>query len=859
MGKLMRLVVLSVAFVCFGSFATATAEWFNYSSPVAASDFAFTGGHVWIPALGGVVDLNPQTGDFTVYTSSTGLPCSCGNGAAVDQEGVVWVAMTKGVAAIHPDGTIDRFYAENSALESDYARAIAVGEDGLVWVGTDEGVYSYDGSVWAKHPFMGIPYLIINNVIKVGSGGTVWIGTEGGLRVFDGTNWTDYTEMSSGLPSGGGGNVRDIDFAPDGRTWLATYGGVVSFDGVVWEVFDSSNTPMTTNIVEAIAAAPDGTIYAGCPNGVFVYDGSEWVVWDTSNSGIPTNNITALDIAPDEALWVGTFAGSAAFKDDVWTGYSHTNYPELKGLVQRLAEDADGVIWLGTMGGGLFAKDGDSFTVYSVANSGLLSDMVSAISIATDNTLWLATPGGVSHFDRTDFENYSFSLGNFPASGSVVDICVGPDGTPWAVVGGGLMGPLGRTSQTPGQVCYFINGEWQTLQMMALAEFSCITARENGDIYIGSNGQGLFIWNHGSVKHIDTSQGLPSNTVLCLARGADDNVWVGTDSGVGITDGVLWQVYGIHNTMLFSNEIRDIFPAEDGAVWIASSNGLVSINTNTSVRYSSQYSGLLIDNTSSVLKASNGDIVVGSMVGLTELTTPSFPILTDGSVGPDTGTPTTPFTYSVHYTNAEASLPPAISVGIDLSEYELQLADGEPDNGTYSFSTVLDFGLHGYYFLATDENGARTRMPFDFILSGPIVTGKPAEVIIRPDKVIYVPGDRMQVLLTLFNRVTDPLEITLYTALKMPSEQLIFFVYPDLFTMNTTGLTLILSPLQLIQDFPILDIVLDEATLPYGEYAWLAACQDPNAPGFELLSDVSEATWQFMESQPVSTNRNTSE
>jgi len=851
--------VLLVVSACFGLSATATAEWFNYSNPMAASNFAFTDGHVWIPALGGVVDLNPQTGDFEVYTSSTGLPCSCGNAAAVDQDAVVWVAMTKGVAAIHPDGAIERFYADNSGLSSDYARAIAVGKDGLVWIGTDEGVYSYDGSIWAKYPFLGIPSLAVSNVIKVASGGTIWIGTEGGLRVFDGTDWTTYTEMTSGLPSGGGGNVRDIDFAPDGKTWLATYGGIVSFDGVDWEVFDSSNTPMTSNIVEAIATASDGTIYAGGPSGVVVYDGSEWAIWDTANSGIPTNNITALDIAPDGALWVGTSAGSVAFKTGVWTSYNHTNYPGLKGLVQDIAEDADGVIWLATMGGGLVAKDGGNFRVYNVENSDLLSDMVSAVSTATDNTVWVGTSAGVSHFDGTDFENYSFSLGNFPASGSVIDICVAPDGKPWAVVGGSLMGPLGTTAQTPGQVCYFANGQWQTLQIMALAEFSCITVKSNGEVYIGSNGQGLFIWDSGSMKHIDASQGLPSNTVLSLARGADDNVWVGTDSGVGITDGVLWRAYNINNTMLTSNEVRNIFAAEDGTIWIASPDGLVSMNSNTSVRYSSQYSGLLVDNTSSVLKASNGHILVGSLVGLAELTTPSFPMLTDGTVGPETGTTTTPFIYSVHYTNDEAQSPPTILVGIDSTEYELHLADGEPNDGTYSFSTVLHFGLHNYYFLATDENGARTRMPFDFVLPGPTVSGKPAGVIIQPDKVTYATGDHMQVLLTLVNRLPDPLDITLYTALRMPSGQLVFFVYPDLFTIEPTGLTFTLSPLQVIENFPILDIVLDHAILPYGEYAWLAACKDPNAPGFELLSDVSEATWRFTESSPVSSNRSTSE
>jgi len=838
MGRMLRRTLLLAALVCFGFSATATAEWFNYTNPVAANDFVFSGGHVWIPTLEGVCDLDPATREFTVYTSSSGLPCSSANGAAIDQDGAVWVTMTKGVGAIHADGTISRFYAENSELESDDGRAIAVGQDGLVWVGTDEGVYSYDGAAWTKYPFLGTPMLALNNVIAVAPDGSVWIGTEGGLRVYDGAVWATYDEMTSGLPSGGGGNVRDIAFAPDGKTWFATYAGIVSYDGTDWEVFDGSNTPMMVPTIEAIATATDGTIYAGHPAGILVYDGADWAIWNTDNSDIPANNISVLDVAPDGALWAGTWAGSAVLKAEAWTTYNHSNYPELKGQVQRIAEDPDGVLWLATVGGGVVAKDGETFTAYTTENSDLLSDMVAAIDVATDGTKWFGTWAGISRFDGADFQNYSFDLGSFPVAGSIVDVSVAPDGTPWAVA---------QEMMGPSFVCHFSQGEWQTLQLMVIAEFSCVIVRDNGDVYIGSNGQGLFVWDGSDLRRIDASDGLPSNTVLCLAKGADDSVWVGTPNGLGLTDGVAWQVYSMQNAMLKTNEIRDIYPAEDGTVWVSTGSGLVSINAETSARYSSQYSGLLADATSSVHKTTDGKIAVSGLVGLAELTTLSYPTLTDGAVGPTTGLPTTPFIYSVRYANAEAVSEPEIAVFIDSEEFELRLAEGEPNDGTYTFCTTVDMGLHSYYFVATDENGARTRMPFDFMLPGPTVSGRPAEVIIQPDKVQYVPGERMQVLLTLVNRLNEPLEIVLYTAVEMPTTQLLFFVYPDLFTVNPVGLTFTLTPLQHIENFVILDVALDEGILPYGDYVWKAACVDPNVPGFELLSDVSESAWQFRE------------
>ncbi|MBN1592637.1 MAG: hypothetical protein JW941_05250 [Candidatus Coatesbacteria bacterium] len=838
MGKMLKHSLLLVALVCVACTGIANAEWLNYSNPIAANDFGFDAdGHVWIPALGAVCDLDPVSGDFEVYTSSSGLPCSCGNGLAIDGDGVVWVAMTKGIGAIHPNGTVERFYAENSALNSDYGKAVGIGLDGLVWVGTDEGVYSYDGTSWTGYLFMGIPSMTVNNAIEVAPDGKVWIGTEGGLRVYDGTDWVIYSEADSGFPL----HVRDIAFAPDGKTWFATYSGVASFDGTDWELFDFSNTSVIMNpYIEAVAAAADGTIYAGFPNGVLIYDGTDWALWDTENSDIPSNIINALDIAPDGSLWIGTPAGSAALKTGAWTTYSHSKYPELNGQVQSIAEDGSGVLWLGCLGGGLVAKDGDTLTAYNLSNSSILSNMVESIAIATDGSLWLGTGDGISHFDGSDFVNYSVGLGNFPAAGSVVDMKFAPNGTLWAIV---------QDMTSPASnICYFSGGQWQVLQLMTLARFTSLAISDDGDIYIGTVDMGMYIWDGATLTQKSQLDGMPGNTVTCMVKSSSGSIWVGTTNGLGVTNGTTWQVYNMQNSMLTTNEIRDVFPADNDTVWVSTGNGLISINSETSVRYSSQYGGLLVDITSSVYKASNGNIVIGGLVGLAELTVESYPSLSNGSVGPDSGLPTTPFTYRVDYKNAEAQTAPEIIVYIDSRTGTMGLSEGDINDGGYIYVDTVDVGmLHTYYFTATDENGARTRYPYDFMLSGPTVSQDPVEVIIETDQALYVDGDQMVVRLTLKNRLDEPLEVLLYTAVEMPTSQLLFFRYPDLFTLDLAGLHFTLNPLQEIDGYTILNVTVTKEILSFGEYAWKAACVDPSAPGLELLSNISVKSWQFAE------------
>jgi len=117
-----------------------------------------------------------------------------------------------------------------------------------------------------------------------------------------------------------------------------------------------------------------------------------------------------------------------------------------------------------------------------------------------------------------------------------------------------------------------------------------------------------------------------------------------------------------------------------------------------------------------------------------------------------------------------------------------------------------------------------------------------------------VPGDHMQVFLTLINTLAKPQPITLYTAVQLPNGNLLFFVYPDVFTTDLTGLTFTLNPLQHIDNYTILDVTLQEGMLPYGDYAWKAVCVDPTVPGFNLLSDVSTSPWQFQQQMTPPTN-----
>lgn len=104
--------------------------------------------------------------------------------------------------------------------------------------------------------------------------------------------------------------------------------------------------------------------------------------------------------------------------------------------------------------------------------------------------------------------------------------------------------------------------------------------------------------------------------------------------------------------------------------------------------------------------------------------------LTEGSVRPEVGDPSTIFTFSVVYTHTEELKPLTHDVLIDGTPYEMTTPDTSADHSagvTYSYTTSLGLGCHEYLFSFEDEQGLLLRSelahaprmehdPFDFTL-----------------------------------------------------------------------------------------------------------------------------------------------
>jgi len=155
-----------------------------------------------------------------------------------------------------------------------------------------------------------------------------------------------------------------------------------------WVVYNTTNSLLPNNQVNALAIDKNDIKWAGTANGLVRITGTKFTVFNTDNSPLPSNYITALAVEADGTVWVGTDAGLARYKQSGWSVYKTTNSKLLDNTITCLTHDAlNGTTWVGTYGGFNQISKGTNWESFSE----LEDDMIYAL--ATDNTgaLWLGT------------------------------------------------------------------------------------------------------------------------------------------------------------------------------------------------------------------------------------------------------------------------------------------------------------------------------------------------------------------------------------------------------------------------------------------------------------------------------------
>ena len=436
--------------------------------------------------------------------------------------------------------------------------------------------------------------------------------------------------IDNGLP---GNVINQMIQSPDGFLWI-TLGSrsLVRFDGLHFR-----EVALPTG--NGLALGPDGDLWVG---------GDELYQMTVANlhqigppqaipyRGLPSGvSINCLRFSRSGILWVGTGQGLYRFEKGVFSSV----IPQLS--ILRIEETSKGDLLIVTSAG-LMVWDGSQVVPHPelAAQLGIKPTDINHVLEDSRGVTWICTNLGVARRVGGSIEK----LQPWGVGHGAVRVYEDPQGNVW------IAGAEGLFRATTGDLELAIKG--------TTARF--MYGDRDGNLWVGTNGEGLFRFKDRAVRMFTKADGLPGNVAMTVFTSSDGTLWTGFNCG-GLTrfdghsfrtynekDGLLnscvWALaedanhdlwigtYGggafrLHNGSFtqyskaqgwISDIVFSIVTARDGSVWFATSKG-VSRMRNGQVRNYTDADGLSSNKTLRLYEDRNGGIWIETVVGVDHL------------------------------------------------------------------------------------------------------------------------------------------------------------------------------------------------------------------------------------------------
>ncbi len=326
----------------------------------------------------------------------------------------------------------------------------------------------------------------------------------------------DMWTSRDGLPHN---SLRDIAQTPEGHLWFATWEGLVRYNGLDFTVYDRGSTP-----------------------------------------GLLDNGVGALHVDSDGALWVSDSRGNVLRRalDGRWDNWP-SRAPAPKVLIQSMRKDSKGRLWLLFEGKGLGYLAPDGTLHYETPPPDVPMNMTFTwMAVDAQDRVWVGTMDGLVVRGGDGVVRRAPAAFNLPRG--VAWPYRGPDGVLWFVAGGGL---------------YRLQGE-RVQKVRGLPGISHPTAMlvdRHGEIWLGTENQGLFrIGSHG-VEHVPSTRLLPKGRITSLFEDAEGSIWVGANGGLFRLRETLFSSYTTQDG-LSGDYVRTVLEDRDGRLWVGGAAGL---------------------------------------------------------------------------------------------------------------------------------------------------------------------------------------------------------------------------------------------------------------------------------------------
>ena len=479
---------------------------------------------------------------------------------------------------------------------------------GFMWFGTRTGgLNKYNGYEFIvfKNDQKDVNSLANNEVVSLFEDhqGRIWIGTRnGGLNYYVPEQDVFFRLFLPGFENQTY-TTTAIFQCNDNNIWIGTSKGLYSYNyenSTLDLILDSD----ITGSISAISVLSNRNVVVASTEKLLVYNvDTEYLSqYEFDNNLVdhaPGDKKTPLMVDIKDNIWVGSVEGLLTFSVDHELNLIKSRpfafLPEpLKSDIRSIKSDQDGMIWFGTFLGLVKYDSGaNSFVIFNKDENNPMSikhNSIYSMFIDETNMLWVGTWGGgvnlMSGLLRK-FEHFSSQINN-PKSLSDNIVSSFAEGKRGIWVG---------TEQ--GGLNYF-DPKLKTFKYFKIdkigpnsnvSDHIKVLLYESDDkLWVGTFGNGLILLDlkSNSLKHF-----LDDKKIFSLAQTPDQNIWVGTLSGLFklSPNGNLLDHYqhqsGIPNS-LSDDLVSTMIVDENGDLWIGTKNGglnLYNKHTNNFKRF----------------------------------------------------------------------------------------------------------------------------------------------------------------------------------------------------------------------------------------------------------------------------------
>ncbi len=646
--------------------------WKSYTAMKTVRAVATAGATFWAATSGGLFAWNSTKNTYTQFTNTEGLLSVDLTALTIDSSGTIWSGTSSGALHGYSPASGEMRPILDIAQSTKTAKGItflrAVGD--TILVGTEFGLSIFRletmefGDTFEK---FGAGTASVHFAVPSAAlfGGNIW------ACITDGQTINRIAVASLSTPNllppeswtleiiGTPGEIPQTLETFSGSLYAGTTAGLYVRDASGWSPVGQQ--VLGGQSIVGLARGSTRLTIATATGSLYSLDASGTLTQTAAGAAFP---ITSVALDQNGNPLTGSSGGGILRFDGAWTSLA-PNGPYSNQFIS-LAVDPDGVVWCasGAAGSnGFYRFDGKEWESFTTATSPLLSNDYYHASVDCDGSAWLSSFGrGLVEIpfrsDRVDSSHIYYTnvgmagLPNDPlfvVPGNVV--CDGR-GNHWSTI----IGPVDRRPL----VVRTASGQWLTLPCIvngARVQYLTDTAPDRElaiDAYDNlwaivreQSARGVMTLNNrGDIDSVSailltSADGLPSNDIRTIVIDRENDLWVGTDKGIGI-------ILDLQNPRgqggiaayapLPGLVINSIAVDALNQKWVGTNEGVVLLTadgTQVLANYTVENTqGKLIDDDvkSIGVDEKSGTMYFGTLVGLSSLTTTAAAPKTDFDV-----------------------------------------------------------------------------------------------------------------------------------------------------------------------------------------------------------------------------------